>query len=301
MDSQLITRVEKSLQQKRFQAELDYKNQIEHIYKLHPDLLKLENQKRMIVSERNIEKDEKNQKISSLNNQITSYLSKNNIMFPVMKYNCELCFDTGYLENGKRCDCFYRLASDFAVKDFDLDKLPTFDDFKLEIFDEEVRPTIKKWRNYLEEYSLHFPNVKKINNYICGTTGTGKTFLLSCIYSNLKKNGISVVYLTAGRLLDMLRKYAFDQITDIDILLDTEMLIIDDLGTEPLYNNITIEYLFLVFNERVKNNKAMCISSNLLPDSLKKRYTKRITSRILDKSITSIISIPGIDLRMKKL
>lgn len=300
MDSQLITRVEKSLQQKRFQAELDYKNQIEHIYKLHPDLLKLENQKRMIVSERNIEKDEKNQKISSLNNQITSYLSKNNIMFPVMKYNCELCFDTGYLKNGKRCDCFYRLASDFAVKDFDLDKLPTFDDFKLEIFDEALRAKIFKIKKYLEEYSLCFPNVKKRNNYIYGDTGTGKTFLLSNIYSNLKRKGISVIFLTAGKLFDILKKYAFNQISDIDILFEAEMLIVDDLGTEPMYNNITIEYLFMVFNERIKNNKAMCISSNFTPDELIDIYTERITSRILDKSITSIISIPGSDLRMKK-
>ena len=179
--------------------------------------------------------------------------------------------------------------------------MPTFDDFRLDIFDEEIRPTIQKYKNYLEEYSLQFPNVKKINNYICGTTGTGKTFLLSCIYSNLKKKGVSVVYLTAGRLLDILRKYAFNQISDIDILLDTEMLIIDDLGTEPLLNNITIEYLFLLFNERTRNNKELCISSNFLPDKLKERYTKRITSRILDKSITAVISMPGNDLRMRQL
>jgi DNA replication protein DnaC len=108
-----------------------------------------------------------------------------------------------------------------------------------------------------------------------------------------------VLFITAGKLFDILRKYALNQINDIDILLNTEVLLIDDLGSEPMFNNITNEFLFLLINERTRNKMPLFISTNLLPTEIKNHYNERIASRLLDKSITNIISLPGSDLRLR--
>ncbi len=298
MNPQLISKIENMLQQIRFQTEFKYKNNLQHFYSLHPDVLDLENKKRLVASDRSLKKEEKNNALNEINKSINNYLSKNNVSLPCREFLCEKCFDKGYLNDGSFCDCFKRMAVDNAINNNeDVKNTPTFDDFNDDVFDESILPTIKKIRNFFSEYSNKFPNVKKSNIYIYGNTGTGKTFLLSCLYNELKRRGISVIYVTAGKLFDMLRKYALNQIEDIDLLLDTEMLIIDDLGTEPMFNNITIEYMFLLFNERKKNDKATCISSNLDLEKLKMQYNERIASRIIDKPTTSIINMPGKDLR----
>jgi len=93
---------------------------------------------------------------------------------------------------------------------------------------------------------------------------------------------------------------AFNKIDNIDSLINVDLLIIDDMGTEPVFNNITIEYTFMLVNERTRKNKAICISTNLNPDELKSRYSERIASRLLDRSTTNIFLVRGNDLRLRK-
>lgn len=302
MDSTIINKIENKINNFRLNAQLKHKILVEQLYAENPFLLELENKKRMIASDFSISKEEKNQLINEINGEISVYLKDNNKIMPEVEYNCSICKDTGYvLKDNKtiRCNCFYKMVIEEALKDESLLNCPTFDDFNESIFTEDIKNEIINIRNYAEKYALSFPNVKKPNIVFCGDTGTGKTFLLSCIYTELKKKGLSVVYITAGKLFDILRKYAFNEISDISILTNSDMLIIDDLGTEPMFNNITVEYMFLLFNERKNNNKPMCISTNLNPDEIKKRYTERIASRLFDKETTNVIKIPGKDLRLR--
>lgn len=302
MDTYIISKVEKKLNQIRFQSKLELKKETDTFYKLHPDIFGLENQKRLIVSDPSLSKDEKRTAVNTIDKRINEIIDKNNLAFPHQKFKCNVCNDSGYVEkDGKkeRCSCFTRMLIDEAMKNENCSNIISFDDFNESIFDDKIKKEILNIRNHLKTYSEKFPNVKKPNTILFGNTGTGKTFLLSCVYTELKKKGISVVFLTAGRLFDMLKKYAFNQINDIDVLLDAEMLIIDDLGTEPMFNNITIEYLFMLINERSRNNKSMLISTNFSADDLKNHYTERISSRLLDKSATNKIFIPGNDLRLR--
>ena len=86
----------------------------------------------------------------------------------------------------------------------------------------------------------------------------------------------------------------------LDDLLSVEVLFIDDLGTEPVYKNVTREYLYLLINERQARNLRTVITSNLDPEQIMSRYDERIFSRIINKDKSICLEISGKDLRVKK-
>ncbi len=67
-------------------------------------------------------------------------------------------------------------------------------------------------------------------------------------------------------------------------MLDCDVLVIDDLGTESTLKNVTKEYLYTVINERWLHGKTTVITTNLTPAELMNRYGESIASRILDKN-----------------
>ncbi len=69
------------------------------------------------------------------------------------------------------------------------------------------------------------------------------------------------------------------------------MLVIDDLGTEQTYKNVTQEYLFAVLNERLTNGKKTFISTNLSLENLKDKYDNRIFSRLIQQSDDNLITM----------
>ena len=80
------------------------------------------------------------------------------------------------------------------------------------------------------------------------------------------------------------------------VILDCDLIIIDDLGTEPIYNKVTKEYLYLLLNERIKRKKPFIITTNLSPQNIIDRYEERIFSRIFTDN-TRCIEFPDQDLR----
>ena len=132
-----------------------------------------------------------------------------------------------------------------------------------------------------------------------GGTGTGKTFLLECMASDLINRGFNVMFTTAFALNDECRKYHFSLPSKVNEFMDCDVLIIDDLGTEPLLKNITIEYLFNIINLRQKRYKPTLISTNLSLDDILNRYDDRIFSRLSNKITSLTISFNGIDMRKR--
>ncbi len=302
MDINVINKIEKRLSQYRLKAQLKYQSETDALFKNFPELSVLEKKKRLIVSDFKLSKEVKNMQLEHLKSEIEKYIKENNITLPTETHHCNLCNDSGYVESDgkqKRCECFEKMIMEESLKEDCINSTKSFDDFNENIFDSNVKNDVIKIKNFLISYSEAFPSVKKPNIFLTGNTGTGKTFLMSCLYYELKKRNVSSLFITAGKLFDILRKYAFNQIPDIDALLNVDILLIDDLGTEPMFNNITNEYLFLLINERIRYQKPILISTNLLPIEIKNHYNERISSRLLDKSITNIISLPGSDLRLR--
>ena len=76
-------------------------------------------------------------------------------------------------------------------------------------------------------------------------------------------------------MLEMLRNTYFGNDDSASELLDAEVLMIDDLGSEPLMQNITVEQLFNLLNERQNRGLSTVISTNLEMPKFRERYMLR--------------------------
>lgn len=134
----------------------------------------------------------------------------------------------------------------------------------------------------------------------------GKTFMSNCIASELLKKGKTVIYQTAPVLLETVIDYKMNkqknpQDNFYKSVLESDLLIIDDLGTESL-NSMKLSELFTIINTRILNlnNKITktIISTNLNINEIFNNYEERIGSRIA--GYYNIYYFFGDDLRFKK-
>ena len=212
--------------------------------------------------------------------------------------HCKKCGDSGYV-NGKICDCVLSMAT---AKDMIAFKLHDFDDIDYGLFTPDAARQFRKTaENYRIIFCDKFPDTKKRIFTLMGKSGTGKTFLASCAASAVLKKGCSVVFVTAFRFVSDACRYhtTFDDTRDgfLRPHLDCDLMIIDDLGTEAVYKNITLEYLYLVINERQLAGKHSIFTTNLHVDALRARYGERISSRLMDKKTCYATEFDGGDIR----
>jgi DNA replication protein DnaC len=144
----------------------------------------------------------------------------------------------------------------------------------------------------------------KINILLSGYTGTGKTFLIECIANELIKKNKLVLFSSSFNMNNTFLNYhiSFDPNRDqiIKPYLESQVLIIDDLGTEPMIKNVTCEYLYLILNERLLNNLPTIITTNLDMNDILTHYGERIFSRLANKKISILIKLDNEDIRLKK-
>lgn len=128
----------------------------------------------------------------------------------------------------------------------------------------------------------------------------------NCIANELLKKGKTVLYQTAPVLLESVINYkmsknksSIDNISNS--VLNCDLLIIDDLGTESL-NSMKLSELFTILNTRILNlnNKVTktIISTNLDINDIFRIYEERIGSRII--GYYDIYRFFGEDLRFKR-
>jgi DNA replication protein DnaC len=108
-----------------------------------------------------------------------------------------------------------------------------------------------------------------------------------------------VVYLTAVEFFEAMADFNKEQSQEMamESILDCDLLIIDDLGTE-LSNSFTNSRLFYCLNERILKKKAVIISTNLGLNELSQMYSDRIMSRIT--SVYTLLRVFGQDIRIQK-
>lgn len=220
-------------------------------------------------------------------------------------YSCSKCQDTGYIRQEK-CSCYkkYLIEAYNKTSDFnDLIKNYTFESFKLDLFDDmpEDYPVSPKenMTNILEASIDYIRNFKshEQNLLFFGSPGTGKTFLSSCIAKELLDDGHLVVYRTSDGLIQNLKEVKFNDNHDLlDLLLNCDLLIIDDLGTELTTEFSKVE-LFNFLNAKLLRKKKMIVSTNLTIENLKKKYDERIYSRLVGDF--NLYKFLGEDLRIK--
>ncbi len=195
---------------------------------------------------------------------------------------CAVCADTGIV-GGKYCRCVINAA---VMSDTENLEIPVLDfEAKKLSAPKAISGVYSAAKKYIDGY----PNSDKPFFTVIGDSGTGKTVLASAVASAFMQCGASVVAVTAfgfvRRALDYHTQFSIKNYTDrFTPMLDCDLLIIDDLGTESMLKNVTKEYLYTVINERWLHRKNTLITSNLSPADFIARYGENIASRLFDKN-----------------
>ncbi len=201
---------------------------------------------------------------------------------------CPECRDTGRV-NGELCKCVTQLAVTVAFADSGIRSDQTFEKFDLELQkDQRNRAAMKKIFDQAVNYADSFPENERRDILYFGMPGVGKSYLLNCIGARVLERGYSVLKLNSYELirltLDSLRASPEDR-PDFTL---PDLLIIDDLGTEPMIPNITIETLLSIICTRQEGGKATLFATNLSLSSNDPReqtvqdiYGERLSSRLM--------------------
>lgn len=284
------------------QNELEKKQRTEEVYGRIPEIKKIDEEiseiavaatKQILAGKREV-KTEASKKVEELISQKKALLKSGGFRedYTNLRYHCDKCRDTGYLENGKRCTCFFDAVIKNNVEKFSLKKLlleQNFDTFNLELFsdkpyrDEKLSPreNMKENLKFANKFVANCDN-PTYNLFFYGETGTGKTFMSSAIAKDFLYKGKTAVYQSMLGIVEVSGDSSFRQTNKetYDSFLNSDLLIIDDLGSE-LTNEFTKCALFDIINSRMNNGKKMIISSNLSVDTeIQRRYSERIYSRL---------------------
>lgn len=228
-------------------------------------------------------------------------------------YQCKICRDTGYVGETvkKRCACLNKEYFKQMSKLIGLnERMPqTFETFREDVFSTEVIPGANVsqrtfmcfLRDKCKKYAESFPDTPTPDMLFMGTSGLGKTFLMQAIAHRVLERGYSALCVSAFRLVEITRQSYFNNNAEERApLFEVDLLAIDDLGSEPLMDNITIEQLYHVINERQAAGKHTILSTNLNSVQFQERYTERISSRLLSSAgQCELVAFVGSDIRRK--
>lgn len=209
-------------------------------------------------------------------------------------YNCPACEDTGYVD-GKQCICLRdslkKLAYDklnslsnlhlSSFHNFDIKYYPSIPDKKTGII-----PQVKMGEIF--EYCLKYANTFSVasrNILMCGETGLGKTHLSLSIAKIAIDKGYNVIYVSIPNIIGTLESEKFGRVAieesgdSLTLLLECELLILDDLGTE-FQTQFTSSMVYNIINTRIIKHLPTIINTNLDHTKLENAYSPRIVSRI---------------------
>ena len=248
--------------------------------------------------------------MAEMNRRITEKLKEGGLPEDYLQpiYTCPACRDEGYLYDPSRrmCDCLQKAFNRRLLEESGLaGDAHTFETFDESIFSDEPderglsqRKAAVAIRNACLQYADSFPETPVRDLLLMGKSGLGKTFLLQCIAHRVAQRGFLPTYTSAYRLFETARKAYIENDSDILApMMEAQLLLIDDLGTEPLMNNITVTQLFNLLNERQMAGRHTVISTNLTMSEMQERYTERITSRFLDATGCRRLTFIGGDIR----
>lgn len=219
-----------------------------------------------------------------------------------MIYRCPACMDTGVISTGY-CDCFKAELSKEALKMANLPLMAdtqTFDSFNVSNYPEEFQEDMQAVLEHCMSFARNFKVNSGENIYMYGSPGLGKTYLSGCIAKEVIDKGYSVFYQPAYKIFRIFEDYKFNSENKqlnkahIDRIMNTDLLIIDDLGAE-MSTAFTAEVLFDLINTRLNSKQSTIINTNLDFPELEAIYSERISSRIFGSY--ALLEFNGEDLR----
>ncbi|SUY48477.1 DNA replication protein DnaC [Clostridium putrefaciens] len=297
---QSVIRIYENIQEEEKRALKKRRSEIE---KRDPRILDIENKIGKLCVELAISSmkdiDNRDEYINNLKSSITDLRVRKSEMLVTLgyslnylnlNYRCTKCKDTGFI-GASKCTCYKQKLIQLHYKDSQLQELTRTNNFKSFDFTlypihkignekDTPRKNIEKIYNrslaYIDNFKSHSDNL-----LFYGNSGTGKTFLSTCIARELLDKGYLVVYKTSDELIKDLRDLKFNTNKFLeDLIFNCDLLVIDDLGSE-LITDFTRAELFNLLNKRLLTKRKMIISTNLTLEHLLQQYSERITSRLL--------------------
>lgn len=333
MNNALLRTLLTEYESKRTHALLDYENKKQQLYSLNPEIEAIDRKlnsisiasiKSMLNSTNKEEELKKLEKTTlELLNKKNTILNSLNLdssyLYP--QFECKLCKDTGYIQKNNlsiMCNCLKQRIYDIEYNKANIGnlKIDNFSNFNFDLYSEI--PDLQKYNlsvspkeniKYIYDISWSFINnfdsLDEKNLFFVGNAGTGKTFLSNCIANELLKRGKTVLYQTAPVMFNTIIDARFNKnnVSEIiDNILNVDLLIIDDLGTETM-NSMLFTELFTIINTRLLNQNnhitKTIISSNLDLKNIYSIYNERIGSRLI--GYYNICKFIGDDIRVKKM
>ena len=206
------------------------------------------------------------------------------------RYTCPLCKDSGTL-NGRPCKCIISLTRQMRREEMlsgSALSLTSFDSLDLAMYPLDIdkvsgmsirdymKETLGALRAYAETFDLNSSSL-----LIFGNAGLGKTHAALSIASTVLERGYDVIYISAQDMCSQLERARFDDDSSLmDAMLEADLLILDDLGTESM-SSYTLSCLYTLVNTRMAKRRPTIYTTNIVNSAmLEKRYTEKIASRL---------------------
>ena len=251
------------------------------------------------IKEKNLELQEKRAELLLANGYPADYSD--------VKYECEKCGDTGFVDN-KMCSCMKEALTLAGIENSGFGSLidnQRFDNFSLDYYSKNVQQAeiMKRNRDFLIHYADCFDPKVSQSILMMGGTGLGKTHLSSALARRVIEKGNDVFYTGAIDLFSQFEIQRFKSYSNepnelVERYFECDLLIIDDLGTEMI-NQFSVSTLYNLLNDRLSRRKPTVVSTNLSKEEIQKKYTDRITSRMLGEF--QVLFFVGTDVRAQKL
>ena len=224
-----------------------------------------------------------------------------------VKYECEKCGDSGYVDT-KMCECMKKKLVYAGYESSGMSRLlmdQSFDNFSLDYYkkDAETYNNMSRVYDVMRSFAEKFRSGSGENLALFGGTGLGKTHLSSAVAGRIIERGYDVVYTTAIDLISDFENLRFGtgmnaEHGDTERYTSCELLIIDDLGTEVV-NQFTVSCIYNIINTRLNKRLSTILSTNLTQGEFRQKYWDRITSRVFGEYQPLLFT--GTDIRKQKL
>ena len=311
-DSETLTKALEQIQANGRRRSLRYENLLQQARAKQPRLLELENAMMRIGPQLGVAAlsgdkqglEALKARCEVLKTEKAALLKKLNITAyePV----CKSCKDTGRLPNGRLCGCVYRLAHQLAYEAL-CGEMPMgnsdFANFNLTYYkrssDPQAYKIMEKNLTFCQKYAAEFSK-NSASLLFMGGTGLGKTHLTLSVAKAVLARGFGVYYAPAQELIQALENehFSYSESTPfLNKVLQCDLLLIDDLGTE-FVTAFSQSQIYNIINSRLLKGLPTVINTNLTLAELEKKYSPRVTSRILGNY--NIRKFCGSDVRQLK-
>lgn len=307
MEGRLLARARGVLEEKRRRSRMEENRRQTEVYERIPEVRELDGRIRGIMSELvALALGKAGRSAGEMERESLSLQAKRARLLREHGYDehyldelisCPLCGDTGFLLDGKPCECLLRLYNAEQTKELSpllKNGQESFDSFRSSYYPTEsptpgapsprmqMERIYRLCRNYAEGFTPGYGNI-----LFSGEPGLGKTFLSAAIAREVAAKGYSVAYDTAAALLSAFEQEKFsrseeeqaDAASRVRQLMSCDLLILDDLGME-LSSSFTQSALYTLLDGRIRSGKCTVISTNLDKEELRKRYGAAIASRL---------------------